>query len=241
MEKKIKSVGDGIDYDNASWSFGGKTALKFAKHARKSIPNYEDGHDLICKVSDFFLKNESICYELGTSVGELILKLASHHSTKPKIQFIGLDTEDKMIAEARGNNKKYKNVKFVVDDINTYEFAKSDLFLSYYTIQFIHPKLRQNVFNSIYNSLNWGGALILFEKVRASDARFQDIFNILYNDFKLDNNYTPDEIIAKTRSLKGVLEPFSTQANIDLMKRSGFSDIITIQKHLCFEGFLAIK
>ena len=52
---------------------------------------------------------------------------------------------------------------------------------------------------------------------------------------------TPDEIIAKAKSLKGVLEPFSTQGNLDLLKRAGFVDIITIFKYLCFEGFLAIK
>ena len=59
-------------------------------------------------------------------------------------------------------------------------------------------------------------------------------------DFKLENNYSPSEIIAKSRSLKGVLEPFSTQANKDMMKRSGFVDITSVMKYLCFE-FLAIK
>ena len=52
---------------------------------------------------------------------------------------------------------------------------------------------------------------------------------------------TPDNIIAKSRSLKRILEPFSTQGNIDLLKRAGFKDYITIAKYLCFEGFLAIK
>jgi tRNA (cmo5U34)-methyltransferase len=47
--------------------------------------------------------------------------------------------------------------------------------------------------------------------------------------------------MAKTRSLKGVLEPFSTQGNIQLLKRSGFKDIMTVFKYGCFEGFLAIK
>ena len=53
--------------------------------------------------------------------------------------------------------------------------------------------------------------------------------------------YSYDEIIGKSRSLKGVLEPFSTQGNIDLAKRAGFKDITTIFKYVCFEGFIAIK
>ena len=45
----------------------------------------------------------------------------------------------------------------------------------------------------------------------------------------------------KTISLKGVLEPFSSKANIDFLKRAGFKDIIIIFKYICFEGILAIK
>ena len=63
----------------------------------------------------------------------------------------------------------------------------------------------------------------------------------MYQEFKLKNNFTPDQIFSKSQSLKRVLEPFSSQANMDLMRRSGFKDFITIQKYLCFEGFLAIK
>jgi tRNA (cmo5U34)-methyltransferase len=57
----------------------------------------------------------------------------------------------------------------------------------------------------------------------------------------LDNGYTPEEMFSKTRSLKGVLEPFSTQGNIDMLKRSGFKDITTISKFGPFEGYLIIK
>jgi tRNA (cmo5U34)-methyltransferase len=63
----------------------------------------------------------------------------------------------------------------------------------------------------------------------------------LYNDFKYRNGFSPEEIVEKARSLKGVMEPFSTQGNLDLMARAGFKDVVTVQKYLCFEGFLAIK
>ena len=81
----------------------------------------------------------------------------------------------------------------------------------------------------------------MIEKVRGPEARFHDILTRLHDDYKLDQGYSPEEIISKSRSLKGVLEPFSTQGNIDLLKRAGFVDIMTVMKHLCFEGFLAIK
>ena len=81
----------------------------------------------------------------------------------------------------------------------------------------------------------------MFEKVRACDARFQDIMQTLYTDYKIEQGYSSEEIIAKTKSLKGILEPFSTQGNLDLLKRAGFVDIMNVFKHICFEGIIAIK
>jgi tRNA (cmo5U34)-methyltransferase len=115
------------------------------------------------------------------------------------------------------------------------------MILAFYTLQFIQPKSRQQVFDKIYNSLNWGGAFVLFEKVRAPDARFQDIATSMYTEYKISQGYNEEEIVGKTRSLKSVLEPFSSEGNIDLMKRAGFTDIMTISKYISFEGFLAIK
>ena len=81
----------------------------------------------------------------------------------------------------------------------------------------------------------------MFEKIRASDARFQDMYSIIYNDFKLKNGFTPSEIVHKTRSLKGILEPFSDYGNCGLLKRAGFVDCITVFQWMSFKGYLCIK
>ena len=86
-----------------------------------------------------------------------------------------------------------------------------------------------------------GGAFVFFEKVRGPDARFHDIVTSLYHDFKLRNGFSPEEIINKAQSLKGAMKPFTPQGNLDLLKRAGFVDMMTIMKYVCFEGFLAIK
>jgi len=140
---------------------------------------------------------------------------------------------------------------FVRDGSLVYEFIECDLLehslqpasltVVCFTMQFVQPAVRQQLFDTIYASLEWGGALLLFEKVRAPDARFQDLMSSLYTDYKQDQGFSDAEIIAKSRSLKGVLEPFSTQGNLDLMSRAGFVDVMSVWKRLCFEGFLAIK
>ncbi|MDD3021941.1 MAG: methyltransferase domain-containing protein [Alphaproteobacteria bacterium] len=238
--KVCASVGDSIVTENAGWTFGGKVAESFDGHVAKSVPLYNEGHDLVCKLSDYFLNDSSIAYEIGTSTGVLLGKLVDHNKNK-KVSWVGIDCEENMIAKAKEKLADNPNVQLEVADINLYDFEKSDLIVSYYCLQFVRPKYRQELFKKIYDSLNWGGALILFEKVRGPDARFQDIFTTLYSDYKLDQGYSPSEIVGKTRSLKGVLEPFSTQGNIDMLKRAGFVDIVTVMKYLSFEGFLAIK
>lgn len=238
--QKISAAGDGIETDVSSWVFSGEVPKSFDAHVSKSVPFYNEGHDLISKLSEFFIDDESICYEVGCSTGTLIKQLALRHK-KRSASFIGIEVENDMVTIANNKCSDTPNLEIVCADALTYQYEKADLIVVYYTAQFLHSKHRQLFFDRIYEALNWGGALILFEKVRAPDARFQDIISQTYIDYKIDNGYTPEEILNKSKSLKKVLEPFSTNANYELMQRSGFSDITTIMKYLCFEGFLAIK
>ena len=119
---------------------------------------------------------------------------------------------------AKKKNKNNKNVKIFNKKIESVKFKKTSLITSFYTMQFINPRRRQNLFNKIFKSLNWGGALILFEKVRAPDARFQDMTTQIYIDYKIGQGYSPEEILSKSKSLKGILEPFSSEANLRMLK-----------------------
>lgn len=237
---KPSQAGDAISAANAGWTFGGDVAKHFDAHVSKSVPLYQEGHELICKLSDFFLSDGSVCYELGCSTAALTGKLAERNASKD-VTYYGIDRVPEMIAEAGTRCAGRPKIHLLTQDLLEVEFEKCDLIVAYYTMQFIKPQNRQVLFDRVYQALNWGGAFIMFEKVRAQDARFQDITTQLYADFKIDQGYNAEEIVAKTRSLKGVLEPFSTQGNLDLLKRAGFVDILSVQKYLCFEGFLAIK
>jgi len=234
-------VGQDIETERAGWTFDGSVADTFVDHIRQSVPMYDEGHDLTCQISDHFVHDDSVCYEIGVSTGQLLRKLAEHHSSKPTVRWIGIDPIAPMIEKAREHCSGIENIELFVDDATTFEYEKADLIVSYYCIQFIHPKHRQELFNRLYERLNWGGALILFEKVRGPDARFQDISVQLYSEFKVRQGFDAGEILSKTSSLKGVLEPFSREGNLGLMRRAGFTDIATFMKYICFEGFVAIK
>lgn len=233
-------VGDGIAANTGSWSFDGSVADVFDQHVSKSVPLYEEGHQLILQLSDFFLTQNSVCYDLGCSTGTLLSRLADRHKGR-HARLIGLDPVENMVERAKQKCRDYPDVTIVAADAIEFDYDPADLFTSYYTVQFVHPKHRQSLIDRIYRSLNWGGAFIMFEKVRANDARFQDLMTQCFLEHKLAQGYSPDEIIRKSLSLKGILEPFSTAGNLGLLNRAGFVDILPIAKYMCFEGYLAIK
>jgi len=234
------SVGDSIDAAQTRWSFEGATVANFPAHAKRSIPFYSECHQLILKLSDFFIKEPGISYELGSSRGHLTRDLALRHADK-QVTWVGVDCSKDMIAAASKEFESILGLSFICADMTNLTFEASDFMVAHYSIQFTPPRLRQAMIQHIYDNLNWGGAFIMFEKVRGPDARFQDINTSLYMDYKLEQGYKAEEILAKSQSLKGVLEPFSTDGNMGLLNRAGFKDVSTIFKYLCFEGYLAIK
>ena len=100
-------VGDNIKVKKSAFSFGDKTTKNFDSHITKSVPLYELGHDLICKISSFFLNNESNVHDLGCSTGTLIKKIIKYNS-KIKFKIIGVDKQPNMIKEAKKELKRLK-------------------------------------------------------------------------------------------------------------------------------------
>ena len=165
-------VGDSIVAENASWSFSGLVPGMFDEHIGKSVPMYQQGRKLVANLSDFFVCQDSLIYDIGCSTGTMISELAKRHSKK-NVRCVGIDVEIDMIRHASDRNRGGSGVGFVHADIDEFSFERTDFVLSYYTMQFVRPKYRQSVVDRVYTALNWGGAFILFEKVRANDARSQ--------------------------------------------------------------------
>lgn len=159
----LQSVGDSIAAPRSAWSFGGAVPETFEEHVRRSVPGYDTGHEIILQVSDFFVHDSSMCYEIGASKGKLISALAERHESRGS--WIGLDIERSMVKFA-GRRHKGSSAQFALADACQYNYQSCDLIIAYYTVQFVRPHQRQALINSLYGALNWGGALLMFEKVR---------------------------------------------------------------------------
>ena len=198
--KEARHVGESISAGNASWSFSGDVRLHFLMCKTVSA-SMKPGVTSCLQGVTIFFKMDPFATNSGYRLVRL-LKMSDRFGDK-KVRFIGIDQELSMVEQAKKEIGKRENVELLVDDINLHEYEPADLIISYYTVQFVPPKQRQKLINKIYESLNWGVGFYFFEKVRAGDARFQDMMTGLYTDFKIDQGYDNDEIIGKTRSLKG--------------------------------------
>ena len=229
--------------NNADWNFRGSVVENFDNHINKSVPLYKETQKLYLYLSYFFLEEKTNIVDIGCSTGSFLKLLVEKHKKNKKfnkIKLVGIDNEKQMINKAK-INIKFHNLKFLNKTIYNFKLNNCCIISSFYTMQFIHTSKRQKIINKIFKGLNWGGAFFMVEKVRANDARFQDIMNQVYIDYKIEKKFSNEEIVNKSKSLKGILEPFSTKGNLDMLKRAGFKDILTIFKYGFFEGFLAIK
>ena len=107
MKKKV--TGDNIKTEIGKWTFGGKVSNTFDSHIKKSIPLYEWCHEIGVNLSDFFLKDNSACYDIGCSTGTFIKKLSDRNKKKKKIKFYGIDEVNPMIKKAKRKCKKNKD------------------------------------------------------------------------------------------------------------------------------------
>ena len=144
---KLKT-GDKINAQTANWNFDGKVVKSFDSHIGKSVPLYKETHNLYLYLSDFFLQNNSKIIDIGCSTGVFLKSLKSRHiKNKKKITYIGIDTVPEMIRHAK---KKNKGIKFLIKDVLKYNLNNSSIISSFYTLQFISPKHRQETINKIY-------------------------------------------------------------------------------------------
>ena len=233
-------VGDDIIVEGTRWSFSGTASTHFDAHVNKSVPLYAEGHGLITSAVEFFLRPGGRVVDVGCSTGTLLRQM-SDRVDDPNAKFVGVDIERDMVRVARARCADRPNIEITLGDALSVDYADSDAIVMYYILQFLPPASRVTVLRRVFEGLREGGALFLFEKTLAPDARLQDIVGQLYMDYKLDRGFTIDEIFGKARSLRGVMEPQSSEDNHRLLQTVGFPSVMTIQRYLGFEGILAVK
>ncbi len=222
------------------WQFNSDVSKVFDKHVRKSIPFYDEIQKNVSRLSEWFIKDGSIYYDIGCSTGQTIYNIFQRHKKK-KIKIYGLDLQSKMLQLAKKRNKSAK-IKFLKKDLSKkINLKKNDFITCLFTMCFLKKRNREEMIKNIYKSLNSQGAFILVEKVNSNNILGQSIFTEIYYDFKIDNKLSHSHIINKAKSLRGVMRPLSEKDNINMLKKVGFKKVEVFFKWFNFSGIIAIK
>lgn len=236
----MDSVGSNISMVTSGWTFDG-IEDEFDEHVSQSIPFYEESHKTVLKLLEFFVNNDASVLDIGCSTGTLLKKILDKFSPSGlDIKLLGVDREASMVKKAQ-EVVGLENCDIFHGSFLDLDFENLDVITALYTFQFIHPSVREDAYNKAFRSIKKGGAFITFDKIRAADARFQDLFVGVYNDFKKGQGFSEDEIAQKTRSLRGAMDVDTSEANLESLRRAGFESVAPIFKWFCFEGILAIK
>lgn len=239
---------DNIRKLSGSWDFDENVADVFTDMLERSIPDYLVMRKLVDNVADHFIKPNTRFVDLGCSNGLSAEGIIANHS-KEVISYL-YDVSEPMLAKCREHYKQQISEGYV--RVMGLDLAKHPIgylsfsggcsvILSCLTLQFIPIEYRQGIIESVYNSLNDGGAFILVEKVLGNSAEIGELFSSIYYDMKRENQYTEEQIAGKRKSLEGVLCPLTEEMNISMLKMAGFRKIDTFWKHLNFCGIIAIK
>lgn len=239
---------DNINVSSENWEFDEDVAEVFTDMLERSIPDYHTMRKLVDQVAEHFIKPNTRFVDLGCANGLSAEGIIANHY-KDVISYLS-DVSEPMLAKCRERYKKQIEEGFVHVtrlDLTKHPigygcFSKGcSVILSCLTLQFIPVEYRQGIIESVYSSLNKGGAFILVEKVLGNSSEIGSIFTSIYYDMKRENQYTEEQIASKRKSLEGVLCPLTEEMNISMFKMAGFRKIDTFWKHLNFCGIIAIK
>lgn len=236
--KKLSLIGK-------TWRFDNNVANNFDTHVEQSIPHYIDLQNYLVQLSEWYLKDQSLVYDLGCSTGETIKKILDLKITS-KFKIIGIDNSARMIELAKKKiskiNKRGIDIKFEnLDLTKKIKLKKSNLIYSILLFPFLNYEQQKNLLKKIYTSLQKGGALICVEKIRSSNSYFEDILNQLYFDFKLSKNLSEKEILEKAKSLRSSMFILDEKTIFKNLKSVGFKKKEIFFKCFNFVGYIAIK
>ncbi len=212
-----------------SWEFTPEVAEEFDDHVHASVPFYDDIQQLVSGLSDWLAPRGSVIADLGASTGTTAELIASRHPER-KLTFHLYDSQTNMLNIAQ---RKLKGVDAIIhchatSIENGLAHNGASMTLALFTLQFLDPVDRATVLRSARGRSRPHGALIVAEKLRLLDPRWQEIAISSSHDYKYAHGQNADAVHAKERSLRGVLNPLSDLEQRRLLNDCGWRGVETL-------------
>jgi len=225
-----------------AFAFDARVADVFENMISRSVPGYGLNLEFIGLLTENFATPGSNCYDLGCSLGASTLMIRRHAPAGCHV--IGIDNSGAMVERCRANvarDHSEASIEIREEDLRDSRIDNASLVAMNFTLQFIAPGERARVLSKIAEGMNWGGALVLSEKVRFDTAAQQDLMSELHHEFKRFHGYSDLEIAQKRAALENILVPDTEHEHITRLHEAGFGATCVLTRCLNFASFLAIR
>ncbi len=194
---------------NRPWKFDEQVANEFDVHARQSIPAYEQVIRLCLQAVKTTCSPADRIAEVGCATGFTLRQLEAAGFTS----LVGVDSSKAMLEKC-----VHKHAKLVCSEQFPVEDGPFKAVLINWTLHFVPPAQRAAYLADIRRSLALGSILLLTEKTLQSP-----FVESLYHAFKREQGLSDAEIMAKKKSLEGVLQPLPHTWYVETLGNLGFT------------------
>ncbi len=229
--------------DIDGFKFDSSVVDVFPDMIQRSVPGYSAIISAIGLLASRFAQADSVCYDLGCSLGAATLSMR-HKISAPNCKIIAVDNSPAMLSRCKKiitRDTASIPVELVCSDIQDIKIQNASVVVLNFTLQFIPLSDRNTFINKIYAGLQPGGLLILSEKLFFSDTRQQALQTEMHHAFKKANGYSDMEISQKRASLENVLIPETFSEHKNRLLQSGFDNAEVWFQYFNFASIIALK
>lgn len=225
------------------FKFDETVAKVFPDMIARSVPGYNTIISAIGLLTGKFSQPNSVCYDLGCSLGAATLSMRNH-ITEEHCRIIAVDNSQSMLQHCEkliAQDQSQVDVELHCSDIRDISIENASVVIINFTLQFIPINDRQALLNNIYQGLLPGGILILSEKIKFSDPQQQALQTEMHHLFKKANGYSDLEISQKRTALENVLLPETFKQHQQRLLNAGFNSAEVWFQYFNFASILALK
>jgi tRNA (cmo5U34)-methyltransferase len=214
------------------FEFDAEVSRIFPDMAQRSIPMYHEAHRAhVAMVAGYLSTGIRSVLDIGASRGAFFAHLKDQPTLKAQIdagylRLTGVDPSPhmcNMLAEEHPEVEICEDTltNFVPASHPDWRSHRYDVVVLNYVLQFIEPEFQRRAFQQAMRLVAPGGYLFYGHKERLPGL-VGELAQEEYIEFRVRNGYTREEIVAKTKALKGAMYTVSNDTIIDWLKGEGF-------------------
>ncbi|MEO1904391.1 MAG: carboxy-S-adenosyl-L-methionine synthase CmoA [Methylococcales bacterium] len=227
----------------ADFKFDASVVTVFPDMIQRSVPGYRAMISAIGLLSERFVQPDSLCYDLGCSLGAATLSMR-HQITERACEIIAVDNSAAMVEQCQrlvNEDDGVIPVQVIEADVREIVIEKASVVVLNFTLQFLPRHDRLALLTHVFQGLLPGGILILSEKLRFSDDRQNELHTDMHHIFKKANGYSDLEISQKRLALDNILLPETLVEHQERLRGIGFESSEVWFQYFNFASILALK